>query len=170
MLADKFIENFQNFTDTDEGKRLISAGPKDKYMKQYYSYYEDKMHTLEKEHKEEIARLKDQIYILHNSFHKYISYNSIDTNYKSRKLNRHLPIFSYIDSKNKTDIQNAHNALIDLLRIAGFTIYDIDKKPNSYNNIMAVSIKKMSIQDVENNIVQIRDALKQNKLISPSFR
>ena len=163
ILANKFINNFENFTDTDEGKRLVSAGPKDKYMKQYYSYYEEKMQSLEREHKEEIARLKDQIYILHNSFHKYISYNSIDTNYKNKDLNRHLPIFSFFDSKNKTDIQNAHNTLIDLLRIAGFTIYDINKKPNSYNNIMAVSIKKISIQDVEGQIIQIRDALKLKK-------
>jgi phosphoenolpyruvate carboxykinase (ATP) len=27
-LAKKFIDNFNNFTDTDEGKRLIAAGPK----------------------------------------------------------------------------------------------------------------------------------------------
>ncbi|MCF8297810.1 MAG: phosphoenolpyruvate carboxykinase (ATP) [Saprospiraceae bacterium] len=163
MLADKFIKNFQNFTDTEEGKRLVSAGPKDKYMKQYYSYYEERMISLEREHKEEIARLKDQIYILHNSFNKYISYNSIDSNYKNLKLNRHLPVFSFFDSKNKADIQKAHDALLELLVIAGFTIYDIKKKPNSYNNIMAVSIKKMSIQEVENQIVFIRDALKLKK-------
>ena len=27
-LAQKFIDNFSNFTDTEEGKRLIAAGPK----------------------------------------------------------------------------------------------------------------------------------------------
>lgn len=27
-LAKKFIENFENFTDNDEGKRLVAAGPK----------------------------------------------------------------------------------------------------------------------------------------------
>ena len=26
-LAKKFINNFENFTDNDEGKRLVSAGP-----------------------------------------------------------------------------------------------------------------------------------------------
>jgi phosphoenolpyruvate carboxykinase (ATP) len=28
MLAEKFIANFQNFTDNEEGQRLINAGPK----------------------------------------------------------------------------------------------------------------------------------------------
>ncbi len=28
MLAEKFIENFENFTDNEEGKRLVAAGPK----------------------------------------------------------------------------------------------------------------------------------------------
>lgn len=163
MLADKFIKNFQNFTDTDEGKRLVSAGPKDKYMKQYYSYYEGRMESIDREHKEEIARLKDQVYILHNSFSKYISYYSIDSNYKDLKLNRHLPIFSYYDSRDKADILKAHNALLEILNVAGFTIYDIDKKPNSYNNIIGVSIRKMSIQDVEDQITFIRDALKLKK-------
>ena len=27
-LAEKFIKNFDNFTDNDEGKRLVSAGPR----------------------------------------------------------------------------------------------------------------------------------------------
>jgi phosphoenolpyruvate carboxykinase (ATP) len=27
-LGEKFIKNFENFTDNDEGKRLVAAGPK----------------------------------------------------------------------------------------------------------------------------------------------
>jgi len=30
MLAEKFIENFQKFTDNEEGKRLVAAGPGNK--------------------------------------------------------------------------------------------------------------------------------------------
>jgi phosphoenolpyruvate carboxykinase (ATP) len=76
VLAEKFIENFQNFTDNDEGKRLVAAGPKNKYMKEFYDFYLNRISLLKTEHQEEIGRLRDQIYILQNAFNEYISFNS----------------------------------------------------------------------------------------------
>jgi len=160
MLAEKFIENFSNFTDTEEGKRLVAAGPKNKYMKQYYSYYEEKINNLSKDHREEISRLKDQIYILQNSFSTYISYNSIDTNYKQRTLNRHLPVYSFFDSKDEAEILKAHNAMIKMLDVAGFGFYHIKKKPESYNKRMGISKEKLSLFEVETKIIDIKNALK----------
>jgi phosphoenolpyruvate carboxykinase (ATP) len=98
MLAEKFIENFQGFSGTEEGQRLVAAGPQNQFMKQYYRYYEKKIEKLELDHAREISRLKDQIYILHNSFNEYISFNSINSDYKLRKLNRHVPTLAYFQS------------------------------------------------------------------------
>jgi len=154
-LAEKFIENFESFTDTEEGKRLVAAGPKNKYMKQYYSYYERKIAELDKEHKEEITRLRDQIYILQNSFNEYISFNSINSNYKLEKLNRHMPIYLYIDAKNKTDMERMYQSAIKVVNAAGFRFYNPDKKPEAYTQRMAVSQEKLTLAGVYDKIYEI---------------
>ena len=46
MLAEKVIDNFNRFTDTEEGQRLVAAGPQNQFMKQYYGYYQTKISQL----------------------------------------------------------------------------------------------------------------------------
>jgi len=137
MLAEKFIENFEHFTDTEEGKRLVAAGPKDRHMKQFYNYYEKKILQLEDEHKQEISRLKDQIYILQNSFTEYISFNSISSEYKQRKLNRHVPVFSFFNTENDIEIKKIHKSILSLLDKSGFIFYNNEKEAEKYNKRMA---------------------------------
>lgn len=154
-LAEQFIENFESFTDTEEGKRLVAAGPKNKYMKQYYNYYEKKILELEKEHHDEITRLRDQIYILQNSFNEYISFNSINSNYKHQKLNRHMPVYLYVGTKNKTDLGKMYRAAIKVVNAAGFRFYNPDKKPDVYTQRMAVSKDKLTLSGVYDKIYEI---------------
>ncbi len=154
-LAEQFIENFESFTDTEEGKRLVAAGPKNKYMKQYYNYYERKITELETEHRDEITRLRDQIYILQNSFNEYISFNSINSNYKHQKLNRHMPVYLYVGTKNKNDLGKMYRAAIKVANAAGFRFYNPDKKPEVYTQRMAVSRDKLTLSGVYDKIYEI---------------
>lgn len=157
-LAEQFIENFESFTDTEEGKRLVAAGPKNKYMKQYYNYYEKKVASLEQDHKDEITRLRDQIYILQNSFNEYISFNSINSNYKHQKLNRHLPVYLYVGTKNKTELSKMYRAAIKVVNAAGFRFYNPDKKPEEYTQRMAVSREKLTLAGVYDKIYEIEES------------
>ncbi|MBU2648839.1 phosphoenolpyruvate carboxykinase (ATP) [bacterium] len=154
-MAERFIENFESFTDTEEGKRLVAAGPKNKYMKQYYDYYERKIAELDQEHKDEITRLRDQIYILQNSFSEYISFNSINSNYKQQKLNRHLPVYLFVGTKNKTELGRMYKAAIKVVNTAGFRFYNPNKKPDVYTKRMAVSREKLTLSGVYDKIYEI---------------
>lgn len=155
MLAEKFIENFESFTDSEEGTRLVAAGPKNKYMKQYYNYYERKIKELEREQKGEITRLRDQIYILQNSFSEYISFNSINSNYKHQQLNRHLPVYLFVGTKDKTQLGKVYKAAIKVVNSAGFRFYNPDKKPDRYTQRMAVSQEKLTLTGVYDKIYEI---------------
>lgn len=120
MLAEKFIENFNRFTDTEEGQRLVAAGPQNQFMKQYYGYYQNKIWQLDQKHQEEISRLRDQIYILQNSFNEYITFNSINSEYKRKPLHRYVPVVAYFGSSSEETLKNCHSAVIDLIKAAGF--------------------------------------------------
>ncbi|NQU64116.1 MAG: phosphoenolpyruvate carboxykinase (ATP), partial [SAR324 cluster bacterium] len=164
-LAEKFIENFETFTDTEEGTRLVAAGPKNRYMKQYYNYYERKIKALEKEHKGEITRLRDQIYILQNSFSEYISFNSINSNYKHQQLNRHLPVYLYLGTEDKTELELVYQAAIGVVNAAGFRFYNPDKVPETYTQRMAVSNEKLTLSGVYEKIYEIETAF--NRIEEP---
>ncbi|MBN2682368.1 MAG: phosphoenolpyruvate carboxykinase (ATP) [Bacteroidales bacterium] len=159
MLAEKFIENFENFTDTDEGKRLVAAGPKNEYMKQYYSYYESKIKNLEREHKDEVARLKGQIYILQNAFGEYISFNSINTSYKTRKLKRHMPVYSFFEATGEKVLNQAFESLKKLIEELGFDFYNPDKKAEPFNERMGISRESLSLRDVYEKIDLLETSL-----------
>lgn len=159
MLAGKFIENFENFTDTDEGKRLVAAGPKNEYMKQYYSYYESKIKKMEKDQKDEVARLKGQIYILQNAFGEYISFNSINTSYKTRRLKRHMPVYSFFETKDDKLLKPAFDLIKKLIEIFGFDFYNPDKKAEQYNERMGISRESLSIKEVYDKIDFLEAAL-----------
>jgi len=148
MLAERFINNFENFTDTEEGQHLVASGPKNKFMKQYYSYYEKKISDLQANFKEEVARLKDQIYILQNSYTEYISFNSINTDYKNRLLNRHIPIVSYIETGNKDLSQKADHAFDRIIDIAGFVFFNPSNDHKKFNQSMAKSKEPITLKDV----------------------
>jgi phosphoenolpyruvate carboxykinase (ATP) len=153
MLAEKFIDNFQNFTDTDEGKRLVAAGPKDQYMKQYYDYYESKIKQLEADHKAEIARLRDQIYILQESYHDYISFNSINTEYKTRPLNRYLPVVNFAGADNEKLTMEINYAVKDIVEAAGFDFYYSENENHRLNKFIAVSKDRIDLKK-ENALIE----------------
>jgi phosphoenolpyruvate carboxykinase (ATP) len=169
-LAEKFIENFQSFTDTEEGRRLVSAGPQNKAMKQYYSYYQDKINRLESDHKEEIGRLRDQIYILQNAFHDYVSFNSIDSTYKKRLLQRHCPFSTYYNTDNKDDIRQSHQAIMKLMDALGFRLYRPEKEAETLNYRMAVSHEKITLQDVYHKIDLLENAIRETKDADETLR
>ncbi len=156
-LAEKFIENFNRFTDTEEGQRLVAAGPQNKFMKQYYKYYEKKINRLEEKHAAEISRLKDQIYILQNSFSEYISFNSINTDYKNRALKRHVPVVSYFNSTDKTKIKQCHQAVIQLMKSAGFVFSAREKSNIGINEYMTRSSEDLSLKELYARIDLIAD-------------
>ncbi|GAB4292256.1 MAG: hypothetical protein Kow0068_17510 [Marinilabiliales bacterium] len=157
MLAEKFIENFANFSDTQEGKRLVAAGPKNKHMKQFYDYYESKIKEMEEEHRLEIKRLKEQIYILQNAFNDYISFNTTNTNYKQRKLNRHVPMFSFFETDDHSKIKKIHSAILDMMDIAGFSFYHKNQEPGAFNERMAYTIKEVDMEEVHNMLNKIHE-------------
>ncbi len=154
-LAEKFIENFNKYTDTDEGQRLVAAGPQNKFMKQYYRYYEKKINKLEQQHQEEILRLNDQIYILQNAFSEYISFNSINSDYKKSKLNRHVPVVSYFDSQNQDELKRCHNAVIMIMKAAGFEDCGHDRTLQGFSEYMTKSKEELSLQEVYERIHDI---------------
>ncbi len=157
-LAEKFIANFENFTDTDEGKRLVAAGPKNKFMKQYYQYYERKVKGMQQNFKEEIARLKDQIFILQNSFSEYISFNSINTDYKKRKLHRHIPVEIFVGTEDQELLKNTISAVNNLIEEAGFSFYKPDNNYKDFIQCMARSNEPLDIDGVYEAIDRMDDA------------
>lgn len=159
MLADKFIENFQSFTDTDEGKRLVAAGPQNAMMKQYYEYYRERISSLEHEHRSELQRMKDQIYILQNAFSEYISFNSINSSYKKRELKRHLPVSIFIDTDDAGLIADLHQALLNLIEASGFSFYNPNREPARFSDRMGFSKQPMSMEAVYEHIDTIYQML-----------
>jgi len=159
MLADKFIDNFQHFTDIDEGKRLVAAGPQNAMMKQYYEYYKERIGKLERNHQKELQRLKDQIYILQNAFSEYISFNSINSTYKKRELKRHLPVNIFIDTDDQKNIEKVHEALLDILEASGFTFYNPNKKAERVSERMGISKEPMTMRQVHERIDEIYSML-----------
>ncbi len=148
ILADKFIQNFQNFSDSEEGKRLVAAGPRNKYMKDFYNYYQSKINNLTKDHEDEIIRLKDQIYILQNAFSEYISFNSINTNYKNRELKRHVPMEVYVGSDSQKDWDIVFKSLREIIKSIGFDFYTPSKKLQKYSERIVVSQKEFNIHNL----------------------
>ncbi len=155
VLAEKFIENFNKFTDTEEGQRLVAAGPQNKFMKQYYQYYERKINRLEQRHAAEISRLKDQIYILQNSFNEYISFNSINTDYKNRHLKRHVPVVSYFSTEEPERINQCHDAVIKLMDTAGFQFCSHEASSSGVNEYMTKSKDDISMDQLNELISDI---------------
>jgi phosphoenolpyruvate carboxykinase (ATP) len=147
-LADKFIENFNQFLDTEEGQRLIAAGPQDQFMKQYYKYYEQKLSQLEKKHHEEILRLKDQVYILQNAFHDYVSFNSINTDYKKCNLHRYVPVISWFGTKDQNEGTNCYNAVLKLAQTVGLEAHRHTEKEIGYNEFMTSSRDEITVEKV----------------------
>ncbi|PLW92586.1 MAG: phosphoenolpyruvate carboxykinase (ATP) [Marinilabiliales bacterium] len=162
-LADKFIENFQSFTDTEEGKRLMAAGPQNELMRQYYQYYKEAVDRMEVEHHSELQRLKDQIYILQNAFNEYISFNSINTAYKTRSLKRHLPVNIFIDTDDQDAIARIHTALINIVEASGFSFYHPDRKPERYSERMGISKETLTMKEVYDRIFAIHQLLQYGK-------
>ncbi len=162
-LAEKFIKNFNNFTDTEEGQRLVAAGPQNKFMKQYYRYYEKKIDRLEKKHAAEINRLKDQIYILHNSFNEYISFNSINTDYKNRKLKRHVPVVSFFDTQSQDLLNKCNLELSRLMDSVGFEFFSNGEKREGLSEHMTKSINDLSLFEVYERIDDIAKCINGRK-------
>mgnify|MGYP006277563741 CR=1 FL=1 len=169
-LAEQFIENFENFTDTDEGKRLVAAGPKNHFMKQFYEYYENKLHEATSEYQKEIRHLKDQIYILQNAFSEYISFNSINTYYKKRPLNRHIPVYAYFKTEDTNLIEVAHDEMLNVLDQVGFIFYHPDKKPEKENQRMGISKTPMTMNEVYASTTEVERAFCAPKQASESLR
>jgi len=162
-LAEKFIENFQNFTDNNEGKRLVAAGPKNIYMKEFYDFYLQQISILKKEQTDEILRLKDQIYILQNAFNEYISFNSINSNYKNRKLTRHVPMNVFIGTDDEKRIKAIHDKMMALVDVLGFRFYNPNKKPLHMSERMCVSKEEITIQEVYDKFYCLYDAIYSKK-------
>jgi hypothetical protein len=169
VIAEKFIENFNKFTDTEEGQRLVAAGPQNKFMKQYYRYYERKLERIDLQHKREIARLKDQIYILQNSFNEYISFNSINSDYKRRPLLRHIPVITWFDTTNESEILNCHNAVVKLMKIAGFEVSNQELTNYGWKDIMTKSREDLTLPQVYEIIGDVANCFQNKKCINEDF-
>ncbi len=169
MLAEKFIENFNKFTDTEEGQRLVSAGPQNKFMKQYYRYYERKLERMDVQHKREIARLKDQIYILQNSFNEYISFNSINSDYKKRPLLRHIPVITWFGSNSEHELANCHNAVVKLMKTAGFEVINQELTKYGWNDIMTKSREDLTLPQVYDLIDDIGNCFQNKRCLNETF-
>ncbi len=159
-LAEKFIANFNRFTDTEEGQRLVAAGPQNKFMKQYYKYYEKKINKLENRHSEEIHRLRDQIYILQNSFTEYISFNSINTDYKKRPLKRHVPVTSFFDTDREEVTRLCHQSVIRLLDAVGIEFCCQDQEIRGITEYMTKSRDNISLDELYQRMDQIMHCFK----------
>ncbi|MBS4014658.1 MAG: phosphoenolpyruvate carboxykinase (ATP) [Bacteroidetes bacterium] len=169
IIAEKFIENFNKFTDTEEGQRLVSAGPQNKFMKQYYRYYERKLERIDLQHKREIARLKDQIYILQNSFNEYISFNSINSDYKKRPILRHVPVITWFGTNSETELNNCHNAVVKLMKTAGFEVTDQELTKYGWNDIMTKSRENLTLPQVYDIIDDIGNCFQNKRCINEEF-
>jgi phosphoenolpyruvate carboxykinase (ATP) len=142
-LADKFIQNFNQFLDTEEGQRLVAAGPQDQFMKQYYRYYEQKLNQMEKKQHEEILRLKDQVYILQNAFHDYVSFNSISSNYKTTNLNRYVPVIAWFDTSDGHEKKNCLDAVLKITGVIGLESHDHEVNDKGYFEFIATSRERI---------------------------
>jgi phosphoenolpyruvate carboxykinase (ATP) len=154
-LADQFIQNFNQFLDTEEGQRLVAAGPQDQFMKQYYKYYEQKLTQLEQKHHDEILRLKDQIYILQTAFHDYVSFNSISSDYKRQKLNRYVPVISWFDTPNELERNNCVAEVNKLIAVLGLEPQTRAEIINGYNELMTLSKDKITSWEINRNIDEL---------------
>jgi len=163
MLAEKFIENFQRFTDTEEGARLVAAGPQNHLMKQYYSYYQRRMEKMEKKHAEEILRLRDQIFILHNSFAEYISFNSISTEYKNLKFNRYVPASVFIETENLEEQENCLKSVLELMKAVGLRIEKEGENKDGFAQYICITKDPISIKEVNNIIDELLGCFKDKK-------
>lgn len=148
MLAEKFIENFSKFTDNEEGQRLVAAGPQNQFMKQYYRYYQRKLHLIEKQHQEEIIRLKDQIFILQNSFSEYISFNSLNSQYKKRPLQRYIPVSTFFETNNEDQLHKCQQAVVALMNAAGFDSDCTQNQLQGMSECITKSTHKLTLQQV----------------------
>lgn len=156
-LAEQFIDNFNQFLDTEEGQKLVAAGPQNRFMKQYYKYYERRIDKLENKHRDEIARLKDQVYILQNAFHEYVSFNSINSDYKKRKLHRYVPVVSWFETTDQNESINCHNVVIKLTKHVGLNAYSHEQTQLGYNEFMTRTREEMSTREMYDIIDQIQD-------------
>jgi hypothetical protein len=148
----------------------VAAGPKNIYMKEFYDYFLKKIDILKKEHSEEISRLRDQIYIRQNAFNEYISFNSINTNYKTRELTRHIPLNIYIGSEKKEVIQLIHDKLLALVDVLGFRFYNPNKKLDVFSERICVSREEITISDVYAKFYSLFNAINDKVYISPQFK
>ncbi len=162
MLADKFIENFQQFTNTEEGQRLVAAGPQNLFMKQYYRYYDRKIEKLEKRHAKEINRLKDQIYILQHSFNEYISFNSINSSYKKRPLIRYVPVNTFFDSQDEKVLGNCQNILFELMEEIGFKVCGQVEEEDGVREYMTRSAEELTNWQVYDRIAQLAECFRRS--------
>ncbi len=168
-IAEKFIENFDQFLDTEEGQRLVAAGPQNQFMKQYYKYYERKLDKMEKKHHDEILRLKDQIYILQSAFHDYVSFNSINSDYKKRNLRRYVPVISWFDTENHDESMNCYNAVLKLTKMVGLEPYSQEKSEIGYNEFMTHSREEMTIAQIYDIIDDIYKCFKSKPCKNPDI-
>lgn len=169
MLAEKFIDNFQRFRTTEEGQRLVAAGPQNQFMKQYYSYYEKKIQRLEEKHAREIHRLKDQIYILQNSFNEYISFNSLNSSYKNQALNRHVPVVSHFPSSSEEQCNICQQHLVRLMDVAGFEVVSEQVEPGGLNQLMTRSREGITLRQVYERMDLIADCLRNKPCAFPEM-
>jgi hypothetical protein len=163
MLAEKFIENFQRFTDNEDGARLVAAGPQNQLMKQYYTYYQRKIDKMERKHTEEILRLRDQIFILHNSFAEYISFNSISSEYKNLKFNRYVPASVFFDTTNKKEEDNCKKIVLELMKTAGLKVEKADDKQIVIAQYLCKTTEPISLNEVNTLIEELFNCFKGKK-------
>lgn len=168
-LAQQFIDNFDQFLDTEEGQRLVAAGPQNQFMKQYYKYYEGKIQKLEKKHHEEITRLKDQIYILQNAFHDYVSFNSINSDYKARPIKRYMPVISWFDTQSQGVQLNCHNAVLKLIKNAGFDVINHEKRAAGFDEFMTKSRMEIPLKGLYAIVDDIEDCFNAKPCKNPEM-
>ncbi len=169
LIAEKFIENFNSFTNTEEGQRLVAAGPQNKFMKQYYRYYEKKLDRMEMRHNKEIARLKDQIYILQNSFSEYISFNSINSDYKRKPIPRHVPVITWFDTNSETELKNSYKAVIKLMKTGGFEVVSQDSREHGGEETMTKSRDDLTLPEVYDIIDDIANCFQNRACKNTDF-
>ncbi len=155
MLAEKFIDNFDRFQSTEEGQRLVAAGPQNQFMKQYYSYYEKKIKRLEEQHEKEIHRLRDQIYILQNSFNEYISFNSLNSHYKNQPLQRHVPVVSHFLAGDGALLERCRAGVRGIMTGAGFEVLREETPDNGLCRLMTRSAENLTLSEMYERIDQI---------------
>ncbi len=163
LLADKFIDNFQRFTDNEEGARLVAAGPQNHLMKQYYAYYQSRIEKMESKHEEELLRLKDQIFILHNSFSEYISFNSISTEYKNLEFNRYVPATVFFDTTNNQQLETCKKTVVDLLNAAGLMVEKTVDNQNGSAQYICKTKDAITLKEVNDLIDKMLTSFKGKK-------